>query len=174
MPAKGGRPRKPPELREREGNAGHRPIPEETPKPTRVSRLPICPRHLQGDSRREWHRVTRWLDGMHLLTVVDTSAVEAYCVAWKLMRLAEDDVDKYGTTIPSGDSRKANPATAQARAALAECRHWMAEFGLTPVARTRLQVKAPPAPADEGADPADDFDAYLEEGGLALIRGGKA
>ena len=137
MPA--GRKRKPPQLRLVEGNRGHRAIPN-TPK-AKPHRRP-APTWMSHRAKREWHRISRALYKLGLLTDVDTKALEAYCVCYSKWRTATEKC-KIGVLQTSSGYGYANPLIAVELKYAKEMRAWMVEFGLTPAARTRITIEEP-------------------------------
>jgi phage terminase small subunit len=51
-------------------------------EPDPKSEIPSCPKHIQGESRREWKRITKELSALGLLTRIDRAAIAAYCEAY--------------------------------------------------------------------------------------------
>ena len=134
-----GRKPKPSQLRLVEGNREHRPIPN-TPKP-KPHRRP-APTWMDHRAKREWHRISRTLYKMGLLTDVDTKALEAYCVCYSKWREATEKTKVGILTTPAGYAY-ANPLIAVELKYSKEMRAWMAEFGLTPSARSRITIEEP-------------------------------
>jgi P27 family predicted phage terminase small subunit len=152
--ARRGRPPVPTALKLLRGNPGRRPIdPDAEPQPERVA--PRCPKHVQGEARREWRRKTRELLSMNVLTVADRAALERYCLWYAIGR---DTFEKLNApemltvhTTPSG-YKMINPLVALLRQASEMMNQFDTEFGCSPVARTRIKV-APPKTVDA-------FEAY--------------
>ncbi len=135
------------------GNPGKRPINRREPKPP--SRIPTCPDHLTAAARKEWKRITVQLDAAGLLTELDRTGLAAYCVAYARWCDAEKKLATFGVVIKSPNNWPIqSPYLAIANKAMAQLQGSLAEFGLSPSARTRLEVEKP----DHGAgDPADDL-----------------
>jgi P27 family predicted phage terminase small subunit len=136
-----GRKNKPIGLKLLEGNTGHRPLPENEPKPE--ADLPPCPDYLKDDEYafNEWNRITPELYKLGLLTVVDHIALELYCSQYSIYRQALEIIDSDGlitTNIRNGD--KANPATTMARESAKIIKSLCAEFGLTQSSRGRISL----------------------------------
>ena len=148
---RGGRNRKPLRLRVLQGTA--RPARRRnTPKPRPIA--PSWPSWLNGEARREWQRVAPKLTALGLLTELDRTALTAFCVAWAHLREAEAAVQRDGLTVPGyrGAPRK-HPALTVINQATQQLRAWALELGLTPSARSRLDL---PPPEDDDAE--DDLD----------------
>jgi P27 family predicted phage terminase small subunit len=130
------------------GNPGHRALNLRQPVP---SGSPTCPSFLQGEARREWRRILRALEPLGLATTVDRAALAAYCQLWGRWVAAEAALMASGTVIPA---RRGTPMLAPqfyaAQAILSQLRALLQEFGLTPLARTRL--KAAEAPEHDTGD----------------------
>lgn len=144
---KRGRRPTPTRIKELLGNPGKRPLNKNEPKPEGKAK---CPRHLTGEARREWRRVSRELEAMGLLTSVDRAALSAYCLAWANSIRAQASIDRYGTelVIEKQDadgkfhilSTKRNPAVGVLKDMLQLMRQHEVEFGMTPSSRSRVQV----------------------------------
>lgn len=145
-------------LRLLRGNPGKRPLPENEPQPQKG--VPYCPRHIQGEARKEWRRVSRELSECGLLTMIDRAALATYCQAWGRWVEAEDELRKNGVLLKSpGGILRPSPMLLIANHAMDQMRALLPEFGMTPAARTRIQVKVQ-------KDEEDPLDA-LREGTIA-------
>lgn len=148
-----GRPPKPTHLKVLEGNPGKRKLNSDEPMP--VVRAPSCPSHLDKEAKAEWKRISKELLQLGLLTNVDRAALAAYCQCWSRWVHAETKLaelrGEWTFTTDKG-YEAATPWISIASKALAEMRAYISEFGLSPAARTRIQVK----PA-ETVDPYDSF-----------------
>src|SRR5262245_60252914 len=83
------------------GNPGKRALNHFEPQPD--SRIPPCPKVVQGEARKEWHRMARELHRIGLLTVVDRAALTAYCLLWERFIDSEQKVREKGTIIRGVD-----------------------------------------------------------------------
>src|SRR4029079_10913387 len=110
---------------------------------------PDPPEFLDEHAKNEWWRVAPELHALGLLTVLDLQPLAAYCQAYAhwvtaeraLARMAAEDPHFSGLMITgSTGSHMANPLVKIARGAAADMLRFAAEFGLTPVARSRLSV----------------------------------
>jgi P27 family predicted phage terminase small subunit len=72
------------------GNPGHRPLPEREPEPTQSDAVPEPPPWIEGEGAAEWRRVAPELHRLRLVTPVDLSVLEAYCLAYGHWRDAEE------------------------------------------------------------------------------------
>lgn len=144
-----GRKPKPPELRIIEGNPGHRPIPENTPKP--APKKPSCPRWLLPDAKKEWHRVAPMLEKLGLLTKIDMAALAGYCQSYARWKDCEEEIDRNGYTVVTEKGFVIqHPAVSIAKNCLNMVRKFCSEFGMTPSSRGRIQIP--------GLDDEDDED----------------
>lgn len=140
------------------GNPGRRPLPAKGKPAERDS--PPAPAHLTASARRAWDSVSAMLARAGVLALVDAMAVELLCEAYADWRAARDELTAFGSNYyqtvnqAGGIMHRAHPALAVMRDADRRIKAWLAEFGMTPSARTRIDV----APAsDEPADPAEKY-----------------
>ncbi len=150
-----GRPPKPTRLRLLEGNPGKRTISTAEPKPK--SEKPTCPAQLDDEAKREWKRVIRELAAARLISKLDRAALAAYCQSWSRWIEAESMIRKHGVVVnsPTGWPIQ-SPYLAIANRAMAQMTTFLCEFGLSPAARTRIQVRA---------DESESFDDFVKERG---------
>lgn len=155
-----GRKPKPTALKVLEGNRGKRPLNRNEPKPSPSA--PGCPTWLAPEARAEWRRVVPELDRIGMLSKIDRAALAAYCETWATFVTAQRDLHERGLVLYLEAERaqteteevviyvKAvkNPSVLIARDAAAQVRQFATEFGLTPSARSRLEV-----PEQAGDDP---------------------
>ncbi len=160
MPA--GRPPKPRVLKIANGNPGKRPLNDREPTPE-IS-APTMPTWLARRAKVEWKRIVPILLNLGLLTRLDLAALAGYCQSFADFERSSREIEKYGVTIlrdvfdrhgaKVGSKRVVNPAVAIQTAASGRLKAYIAEFGLSPSARSRVKAIPPPAPA---ADPAEEF-----------------
>jgi P27 family predicted phage terminase small subunit len=134
-----GRKPKPTALKRRDGNPGKRGYnPDE---PVLPEGLPDCPGHLSDLAREEWHRIAATLHGAGVLTTVDRAALAAYCQAWGRWVEAEEKLKDLPAMIrtPSGYVQQ-NPWLPVANKQLEIMGRYMAELGITPASRSRVQA----------------------------------
>ncbi len=141
-----GRKPKPTRLKVLAGNPGKRPLPKREPKPP--PSMPTPPLHLAGSARREWRRIARILHACGLLTAVDRAALGMYCAAYGRWADAERKVQDLGVVILSPNKFPIHsPFLAVANKAMDQMIRLLSELGLSPAARTRIEV-VPPNPTD--------------------------
>jgi P27 family predicted phage terminase small subunit len=128
------------------GNPGRRALRAE-PEPTIPSEPPEPPSFLLPAAKDEWHRVAGELHALGLLTVLDVNLLAAYCESfgrWQqaetmLAEMADRNPDTGALTVKTAaGNRMFNPLLQIARNAAADMLKFASEFGLSPVARTRI------------------------------------
>jgi P27 family predicted phage terminase small subunit len=112
--------------------------------------LPACPRHLTGRARAAWKF---WSEALHLMDIdrrPDAVMLEGACVAYQRAVIADLNLLARGVVVdefaivkgkPVLVRTKRNPADAVSNNAWARVRAFCGEFGLSPVARTRLATE---------------------------------
>lgn len=173
--AKRGRRPKPTRVRELEGNPSKRPYNRREPQPTegRVT----CPSWLSTKGKAEWKRITPELRRMRLLTIVDRAALAAYCQAYAELEEATEILNREGRIIIvpityrdkqtgeekiSGEKRVAHPANKLQRDGFARVKQFLAEFGLTPASRAKLEG---PVQESDNNDPFEALKLRAEKAG---------
>ena len=165
-----GRKPKPSNLKAITGNPGRRPpLAGREARPPRPSREPEPPRHLPPAAADEWRRVVPRLYECGLLADIDTQALAAYCNAVAtlesacatLARMAENDPSTRGMMIRTTNGNAIqNPVLGTIRCAQHDVVRFAAEFGMTPSARSRINVaigSLDPGPSeDEGQEGASN------------------
>jgi P27 family predicted phage terminase small subunit len=121
-------------------------------EPDPKSEIPSCPKHIQGESRREWKRITKELGALGLLTRVDRAAIAAYCDAYGRWTEAASKLSEKGLLVkaPSGYPIL-NPYLSIINSALDQMRKFLTEFGMTPSSRTRINVAKKSEDEDDAA-----------------------
>jgi P27 family predicted phage terminase small subunit len=135
-----GRKPKPTRLKLITGNPGKRPINAREPKPTVTA--PTCPAHLNPSAKAEWKRLARQLHVLGMLTDLDRAALAAYCQAYGRWAEAERKLKDTPMLLklPSGIIQQ-SPWLAIANKQVELMAKFMSELGLSPVSRTRVDVK---------------------------------
>jgi len=118
---------------------GHRDAHEPVPPDA----LPRCPGHLSDVARKEWRRLAKPLHEIGVLTVADRAAFAAYCQAWARWVEAEEKLKETPPLLktPSGYVQQ-SPWLSVANKQLEIMGRYMAEMGLTPAARRRVDALA--------------------------------
>ena len=138
-----GRKPTPSHLRLVKGNPGKRAINRQEPKPRRER--PSAPDHMSDKARETWGDVTGLLDRLGVLTEVDSVGLEMLCEAYADYLGARADLAAFGSNYyetinqTGGVMHRAHPAVAVMQDADRRIRGWLAEFGLTPSARSRVK-----------------------------------
>ena len=134
-----GRKPQPTAIRRANGNPGKRGYNEAEPQPPKE--LPDCPPHLSEVARAEWDRVAETLHDIGVLTKVDRAALAAYCQAYGRWVEAEEQMKKTPPMLktPSGYVQQ-SPWMSVANKQLELMGRYMTELGMTPAARSRVQV----------------------------------
>jgi P27 family predicted phage terminase small subunit len=131
---------KPTGLRVIEGNPRKRRLNPREPKPRLA--VPTCPSHLNPSAKAEWKRLA---EEMHLLGIIsnlDRGALAAYCQAYGRWVEAERKLKETPALLKLANGTvQANPWLAIANKQLELMQKFMSELGLSPVSRTRVQVK---------------------------------
>lgn len=155
---------KPTKLKKLEGNPGKRPLNKFEPQPE--VEKPSCPAWLCYEAKVEWKRIVPKLMALGLLTRIDRAALAAYCQAYgrwakaeKALKALEEKFESTWNinaggglcyqTMPNGNW-VTHPLVHVANRAMEQMQKFLAEFGMTPVARTRISVKT-----SESEDPLD-------------------
>ncbi|MBC3410709.1 phage terminase small subunit P27 family [Pseudomonas sp. SWRI51] len=134
----------PTELKLVRGNPGKRAINKNEPQPAR--RVPCTPAHLTSEGQVAWGRLTVLLDRMGVLTEADGFALERLCDCYAEILALREMVDTQGRTYETTSTQgelvlKANPAVAMLADVDRRFKSYLVEFGLTPAARSKVQVK---------------------------------
>ena len=143
MPTRGPKPR-PTGLKVISGNPGKRPLNKAEPKPK--SLLGDAPAHLSKDAVEEWGRVSGELVSSKIATGLDAQALAAYCQAYGRWAEAERALAKMkndagGLIIKTTSGNLIqNPLVGVANKAMADMVRYAAEFGMTPSARSRVEM----------------------------------
>ncbi len=156
-----GRKPKPVELRVLHGSAAER-ARAGVPMPRR--KLPRCPDFLTEQQAKIWRQTAGELYDAGLLTELDRDALAAFCVAKSRWLDAEKIVADKGAVIKTTNGNLIqNPYLAIANRAQEQMTKLMAEFGMTPSARSRVRAEVQPdrraaqmrerAPEPAGGDP---------------------
>ena len=131
-------------IKERRGSyrLDRAPLNEATPNLASGIQL-IAPEWLSDGAREKWEELALRLHNLGLLTEIDLDVFSAYCVSWSNWRSAEDSVKEFGptTTAQSGYTQVSAHVT-RAKNHLAEIIKLGALLGLSPSARTRVEVPA--------------------------------
>lgn len=129
-------------------------------EPKAQSGLPKCPSHLKGRSRQAWEFWSEQLQAMNIDKRPDAQMLEGAAVNYARAVEADILVEKDGLVVLEpivskggevvGEKRVTNPAIAISNAAWNQVRAFCAEFGFSPVSRTRLaNIARDPKPTED-------------------------
>lgn len=143
-----GRKPTPTAIKELEGNPGHRPLNKNEPVP--VYKAPPCPKTLGPEARKEWRRLAKTLESMHVLTELDLAVFATYCDAFEQWKKATEFINTHGSVIrtPSGYLQQI-PQVSIAQTYAKIMNRCAEQMGLTPSARSRIIAGNSSAPVDE-------------------------
>lgn len=110
------------------------------PKPRRTDLDP--PEGLRPFAEEEWNRVAAELDKLGLFTVLDRTALAAYCEMWQTFVDARELVQEHGYISVGDRGIVKHPAVQIMRDAAVTLRGYCTEFGFTPSARGRMALPA--------------------------------
>lgn len=152
-----GPPKTPTNLVVLRGNPSKRPINKKEPKPP--SGVPPIPKHFSKQEKYWFKRLGEELDCMNVISTLDGMALElligAY-VEWRKHRdVLEQEGETYTTTTMTGDTLiKAHPRVAMMADSWKRLRGMMAEFGMTPASRSKVNTG--------GAGEVDPLEEFLK------------
>ena len=127
------------------GNPGRRPVSMDEFRPD--AKTPPCPRHVKGEARKEWRRITGLLNDCQMIAEVDRGALAMLCTAWGRYVSAEEMIERaneqapgsYGLFVKSPNGMAIqSPWLSVSNRAMEMYRTWCAEFGITPAQRVRV------------------------------------
>lgn len=149
MPQRGRKP-KPTVVKLLQGNPGGRRLNDEEPEAPAVE--PTKPAHLSPEASEHWDYIVPQLASMGLLAQVDATALELYCETYGTWRRAQDERRERGTdyVMTASGTESIAPWVRLARDSLQAMRQLLAEFGMTPSARSRIRVGKPSDDNDKG------------------------
>lgn len=143
------------------GNRGKRALPNNAGLLAPDIEIPDCPTHLTAEAKKEWARVAPELLKIRIITQLDRAALAAYCQAYGRWVEAERRIKELN------DAGKKNGAQCAglydmtpngfkqisvwlqiSNRATTEMHKWMAEFGMTPANRVKIQQAQVPEQND--------------------------
>lgn len=103
---------------------------------------PVCPDDVSAEVRAVWDETLAELDAMHVATAADRDALRCFCEAVVTHRKASALLAGSALLIKGQKGNLVrNPVLAIQRDAAHLIRQFAQEFGLTPSARSRIEVK---------------------------------
>ena len=116
------------------------------PKPPKGA--PRCPPGLPAEAKTVWRQIVTVLEGVKVLTKADGNALERYSRMVVRWRAVEKYLEENGEIqVTDKGYRQQAPEVSIASNLDKALGRLEAEFGLTPAARTRIQVDVPDLPA---------------------------
>jgi P27 family predicted phage terminase small subunit len=107
---------------------------------------PDAPDWLDAEARTMWEHLLPMLEGMGVVTRIDGNALARYCRLWSRWRKAEAYLEKHGDLYPLKDEQgrikcvQQWPQVAIAAKLAQQLTRLEQEFGMTPSARSRIQL----------------------------------
>jgi P27 family predicted phage terminase small subunit len=123
-------------VRKLRGNPGKRAM-RQPPEPAILPKCPEPPEWLHEYAKEEWWRTAPQLHVLGLLSSVDIACLSAYCSSYAKWRRASEELESLTVETQAGDLRR-NPLIKVIADAASDMVRFAGEFGLTPVARTRI------------------------------------
>jgi len=153
--------RRPTEISRRMGNPGRRPLNAREPTPA-AGVTPYAPRWLGKAAKREWERLGRDLHKCGLLKRVDRNTFATYCTVFARYVEAERRIAEQGIVLFSGDEGNPlafvyNPHWVIANKCIGQLKTLLREMGLSPSARSTIEVEAPVEAKSVADDLADEL-----------------
>lgn len=138
-----GRKPKPTQLKRLAGNPGKRPLNAHEAKPQVVH--PAVPRgRLGAEGKKLWRYLAAKLDDLGLLTELDTTALEMMCIHYETAVQAQRLVRTQGLVVTGARGGLVrHPAVQIVRDSSTAFRQYAEQFGLTPSARSRIELPMP-------------------------------
>ena len=136
------------------GNPGNRPLNLDEFRP--AVEIPPEPEYIAANTAAhgEWERITAEFVKYGLISQVDRAALAFYCINWARHSEAEEMIEKAAKAsngsglfvkTPNGYPVQ-SPWLAVSNKSMELCRVFLAEFGMTPAARSRVRLSDPQLP----------------------------
>ncbi|MBK8270175.1 MAG: phage terminase small subunit P27 family [Planctomycetes bacterium] len=109
--------------------------------------LPECPDWLDSEGQAAWEQIVPLLSAMGILTRIDANALGRYCRLWTRWKKAEEFITKNGDVYPlKAEDGKIKclmqfPQVSIAMKLAQQLTRLEQEFGMTPSARSRIQLQ---------------------------------
>ena len=114
-------------------------------EPQASATAPRCPAHLDAIAKAEWKKICTVLKDLGVLSKADRASIELYCQTYSQWRDACEKVSRHGSVLQvktrSGIIPKRNPFDIIRERNAVVCTRLLVEFGLTPSARSRIEVQ---------------------------------
>ncbi|MGH8609799.1 MAG: phage terminase small subunit P27 family [Gammaproteobacteria bacterium] len=132
-----GRKPTPTKLRLLRGNPGKRSLPKDEPKV--AAKRPPMPVGMSAGAQAHWRRFAEQLDAARITTELDRQALKALCEACATWDEANRGIAKFGLVVKGARGSRRSPYVGIANTAFEQMTKMLAEFGMTPSSRTRVQ-----------------------------------
>jgi P27 family predicted phage terminase small subunit len=136
--------RKPTALKIHDGDFIKNPQRQNRNEPMPEVAIPKIPSTLGAIGKTQWKRICAEMTELGVISRIERAAIERYCLAYQRERECELIVKKEGrffTTLKG--EKKEHPASRAGRDYSMQCIKMLIEFGMTPCARNKLNVKKP-------------------------------
>ena len=110
-------------------------------EPTISVGVPHAPKWLPEEAKKERKRVVPLLVEMGVLTKADKTSLTAYCLLWQEFADISRQIQEEGRYDPM-DRTGLSAKQRLIREVYTQLRQYVTEFGLSPAARAKLQIKA--------------------------------
>ncbi|MBL1219127.1 MAG: phage terminase small subunit P27 family [Planctomycetes bacterium] len=137
------------------------------PEPERG--VPECPDWVSEYAKAAWEQLVPLLHDMGVLYLIDGHALVVLCQTWGRWRKAEEFINEHGESYPVRDDNgrvkylKKFPQVTVAQDCARILNRFFGEFGLTPSARSRIDVSTG-ASSDGGGSDHDNKSKFLNIG----------
>jgi len=146
-----GPPKKPTALKLVQGNPSKRPLNTREPQPEKATLKK--PRGLSKEAARHWKSLAEQLIESGILTEIDKPALMMLCEAWARWINTQEILRTQPLVIKTSKGYPIqNPYISIGNKAFEQVHKMFCEFGMTPAARSRIELPEP-----EKADPMQEF-----------------
>lgn len=147
----------PTKLKVLRGTARKNRINKDEPDPT--PEIPEAPEHLSDEALKEWHRITKELDKVGLISQLDRTELAMYCQAYGRWVKYEKIVAETGELYESEKGGlQQSPAMWVVNRAMEQCHKFLSEFGMTPSSRSKVSA------TKKKVSTVDEWDKLLKMG----------
>lgn len=156
--ARRGPPPKPTAVRKAQGTLGRGASARNKREAKPTTKLPAPPPQLSDDAREVWQRLGEQLLENGLMTSLDEPAFAALCDGYAaFLRLTEQARTLGGDIVKVNGQLVPNPARARADKEFEKVRKLLAEFGMSPASRSRVESSGSTEPTSGAGGGIGDF-----------------
>lgn len=141
VPGRGRKP-KPTAIKVRQGNPGKRKLNTNEIVSEELTIDTPPPDDLNEDGVLMWHFVLKELAPQGVVLKTDLETVANYCIAYQNRKMANRDIERYGSILESDSGIKRNPAYNTLKESMADMAKFGSLLGLDPSSRSRLMGNA--------------------------------